>query len=592
MARKKKAGKSPAPAKAGVQAPLAPSGAQSEWLLPALGALALVFSWLAALGGVSDGTMDLRHVFNNDTLWGYGIFRDMFLDDGYPVSGWRVGNAPFYFPDMALLWPLFALFGPVAGMYLFSLLQVFLAAIGWILICDRMFGKNPLRRCAVFLLQAATFLLFAWRESGLFMLQITGTWHYGAWACLPWLLWISMRMLSTPAPVNIAALVLAVAFVVPSDLVLAPWFVGPAAAAAAFSARPKNAVIFAAALAAGMALGWALYKLNFTGSPAVNYMEVSRLDPAQFGRSLQSFLNSLSRMAKIDPLEILLLPAFAAAVLWRAAGEWSAWKRKGERGRDFHARRFVLFFVPLSMAGAATGGVVNGMGDLNYLHPIQDLRYVLPVVLFPLFAGWALLAFPKMKFPPHRAALAACACAIALALPKAARMDFTALDPFATPFQKCFAEHAQKRGWTGAVLSAFFYLPVFSNPDAELKNYVKSWAPFGKPAGENQYMYSPQLTNWHRARGPFQVVVANFHQGLLHTRPPRAQDAGCPVSEPSCINEHGSAGLPLHDRVIRAAFGDPAEIVECAGVGLYHYDPPLQFGISGKSSEQALGNKF
>ena len=590
MARKKhKITKRPAKS-AGVSASVA--GGRDAWLLPLLGALALVFSWLAALGGVSDGTMDLRHVFTNDSLWGYGVFRDAVLDEGYPIAGWGLGPAPYYFPDHALMWPLFALFGPAAGMYLFSLLQVFLAAVGWILICDRVFGKNPLRRCAVFLLQAATFLLFAWRESGLFMLQFTGTWHYGAWACLPWLLWLSMRTLAIPAPVNIAALVLAVAVVVSSDLVLGPWFVGPAAAAAFFAARPKIAGIFAAALAAGMALGWALDQLNPASGYAFEEYQSNAFDAARFASNFAVLLRLLGDIAKRDPAEFLLMLAFAALFLRQAAGEFLAKKKDGARGQIFRSRRFVLAFVLLSVAGAAAGGVLHGMSRANYLHPIQDLRYVLPVVLFPLFAGWALLAFPGMRFPPRRAALAACACAVALALPKAARMDFTTLDPFATPFQKCFAENAQKRGWTGVVAPAFFYLTVFSNPDAGLKNYIGTWAPFGKPPGENQFMYSRFLANWHRARDPFQVVVANLHQGLLHTRPPRAQDAGCPVAEPSCLNAHGNAGIPPHDRIIRAAFGDPAEIVECAGVGLYHYDPPLQFGISENSSGQEIGNKF
>ena len=564
-------------------------------LLPLLGALALVFSWLAALGGMSDGTMDLRFVFNNDTLWPYGIFRDAVLDDGYPMSGWGVGPAPYYFPDYALLWPLFALFGPAAGTHVFSLLQVFLAAVGWILVCDRVFGKSPVRRCVVLLLHAATFLILAWRESGLFMLQLTGVWHYGAWMCLPWLLWLSLRMMEVPSggrlvPANVAALVLAVAVAVPSDLVLAPWFVGPAAAAAALSARPKNAGIFAAALAAGMVLGWTLYKFEPLDNPNLPGVSGSNYNPALFERNLRLLWRPLSHMARIDPMEFLLLPAFAAAMLWQLAGEFSAWKRgrREERGEFFHARRFVLLFIPLSVAGAAAGGVLHGLSMLGYLHPIQDLRYVLPIVLFPLFVGWALLDFPRANWPPPRAVAAACVLAVLLSVPKAARLDFAALDPFETPFQKCFAQNARQREWTGVIAPGFYVLPMFLDPDAGMENYINLYAPQDK----NAFQFNSFIANWRRGSGEFQVVAVNAHQGRLFSRPPRARDAGCPVSDPACLRQHINSGLPLSGGMVRAAFGDPAEIVECAGIGLYHYDPPLRFDFPENPDGTTIGRKF
>ena len=69
MARAKKtAGKSPAHAQAGRPVPLAPTGACGERLLPALGALALVGAWLAALGGFSDGTSHIRIFMIEDTV--------------------------------------------------------------------------------------------------------------------------------------------------------------------------------------------------------------------------------------------------------------------------------------------------------------------------------------------------------------------------------------------------------------------------------------------------------------------------------------------------------------------------------------------
>ena len=572
------------------------SGGRNAWLLPLLGALALVFSWLAALGGVSDGTMDLRFVFNNDTLWPYGVFRDIFLDDGYPASGWRHGQALFYFPDFAFLWPLFALFGPVAAIYAFSLLQTAFAAAGWILLCDRVFGKSPARRCVVLLLHAATFLILAWREGGLFMLQLTGVWHYGAWTCVPWLLWLSMRVLDFPAngrPLlpSAAALAAAVAVTVASDLVLAPWFVGPAAAAALFSARLRSAGIYAAVLAAGLGLGWALYKFDPLDNVTFGASEVANWE--RLSHHLRLFKFFLEQFARREPAAFLLLPAFAAAALWQLAGEFSAPNRKKAKGAGFHPRRFVFAFVPLSIAGAAAGGALQGLNFLHYLHPIQDMRYVLPIFFFPLFIGWALLDFPRIKTPPPpRAFVAACALMLLLSVPKAARLDFAALNPFETPFQKCFAQNARQRGWTGAMASVHYNLAMFLNPDAEQENYIKGYVPENLPPGERAFHFSSILTNWRRASGEFQVVAVNAHHGRLFARPPRDRDIGCPVSDPACLRENINSGLPLSDGVVRAAFGDPAEIVECAGIGLYHYDPPLRFDFSENPNGAVLGRKF
>ena len=144
------------------------------------------------------------------------------------------------------------------ALYVFSLLQVAFAVAGWILVCDFLFGKNPVRRAVVLLLHAATFLHLAWLESHLFFLQIIGLWHYGAWACVPWLLWLSLRALDGSkrgALPQYMALTGALAVATASDLLIVSWFVAPAALAAVFSSRPKAAAIFIAALGAGSPVG-------------------------------------------------------------------------------------------------------------------------------------------------------------------------------------------------------------------------------------------------------------------------------------------------------------------------------------------------
>ena len=214
--------------------------------LPALGALALVAGWVAALGGFSDGTLSIAWLFDFDTLRPWLVFRDSFLTDAYPASGWRHGVAPFYFPDYAILWTLFATGWDVrALMWLYALLQPAFAAAGWILVCDRLFGKSPVRRAAVLLLQALALIVAAWRGGDLFLVQLMFAARFGSWALLPWLLWLLLCALDAGEsgndkrgaktnplhPKKLAAaggLLFGMVLALASDLSFLPWLVAPA----------------------------------------------------------------------------------------------------------------------------------------------------------------------------------------------------------------------------------------------------------------------------------------------------------------------------------------------------------------------------
>ena len=206
--KKRRADKPPAQPKssfsveAKTRLPSGGSGADGvqTWLLPALGALGLVGAWLALLGGFADGTIDWRLIFNVDTVAPRVQFRELFLRQDGP--GWATsGTAPYYFPDVLTQWALAALgAGVMAALYLAPLLQAALAAAGWIVVCDFLFGKSPARRCAVLLLQALPLLVVAWRGPDLFYAQLSTVSHYGVWTLLPWLLWLSLRVVDSDSP--------------------------------------------------------------------------------------------------------------------------------------------------------------------------------------------------------------------------------------------------------------------------------------------------------------------------------------------------------------------------------------------------------
>ena len=603
MARKKhKAGKCPANISRAA-APIAQFSARDAWLFPLLGALALVVAWLAMLGGVADGTLDWRQTFDYDTTRLYLMFRDLFHIGGYSPSDWSLSASSYFFPDLVFQWMMLALgAGLVAVLYALPLAQVALAAAGWMLVCDLLYGKSPVRRAAVWLLHALAFLLLAWRGGDFLGLHLTGVFHYGAWATIPWLLWLSLRALeddlsSPKSRLALAGTLLFVAAAAASDLVIFPWFVVPAAAAAAAllttrrdPAAAKALAAYFAALAAGMALGPALAEI-----PGIQY---SRSVESQFSfnpeltvRAVDELADILSRMAADNGLEAVVWILFVAVALWRLAivvPRLDILRRGGKDPRAFHplfgvppgrAHRYCAVFVPFSAAAAV--GAVLATGNLHpfpWVTPeISRLgRHFLPFFYFPLFVGWALLPwkFSRLPVPPVSLVFAAFAGVVLLAAPKALSIERDALDPHAAPFQQCFAENARRLEWRAGLAPVYLTHMLVTNPAAG----VEKMAAVNVERGERPRLtpnVSASNVSWWR-RGDFQFVVVNLFNGRIYGRPPRAADKGCAPSAPEFLQCMQATPYILDEATARGTFGEPAEVIDCAGVGLFHYDPPLR----------------
>ena len=606
MARKKhKAGKFAVSAKAEIQTSFSPAKAQNDWLLPALGALALVFSWLALLGGFSDGAIDLRLLFNVDSVHPFLYFNDLLAGDA--GARWRPGGAPYYFPDFALQWALFALgAGVVGGTLLFPLVQVGFSAVGWILVCDFLFGKSPTRRAAVLLLHSMTLLIAAWRGADLFYALFTPSHHCGAWIVVPWLLWLSLLTLG-PAlknpkkhkanllPIPAAALFLLLGLSVAGDVLVVPWFVAPAAAAVAALAwrgqiSRRDCVLFIAVLAAGVAGGRALYY----ALPHITAIQPPDFKFSQLFAALGTVVRGMGRAAKNNPVEAAVWAAFCALALWRMAAVFHSGARRRLpfplSSSSGPALDFAALFVPAAVAFPLLAVIASGRGVDEYGEIIQrdaeafdivgrQMRYTLPVFFLPLFAGWAL--FPWRGLPRAKA-LAAGAAALMLcaAAPKLARMDWEALDMFASPFHQCFAENARRLEWTGGVTTnSFSPMMLMADPNAGVKRGLPVGV-FRREGAGQSFMVADLLTgstNW--VSGEFQFVVANWAGGRVYAglSSPYAGDKGCPEEE--CAAKI-SPNFMMDAATARAAFGEPQEIVNCEGIHFLHYDPPLNFDFS------------
>ena len=606
MARKKrKAVKSPPPPSRPV--PSAETGGRSVWALPALGALILVLSWLALLGGFSDGTVDVRSILHPDSLVPRVMFRELFQSRESDVLV-TFSTAPHHFPDALMQWTMAALGASATfALLLTPLLHSALSAAGWVLTCDALFGKSPARRCVVLLLHALPLLTVAWRGADLFWSHLNPYSHYGVWVAMPWLLWLSVRVLeggartsgkerNAPPPVGFAVgLVLLLGAVFASDLLLLPWFVGPAGGTAFVLAwlgrlERRRALWFLGLLAAGCAVGRLIYQ---TLPPMLGAFQMplpSGDDEGSLTQSAGTLAAHMGNALARNPMEGLAWLAFVAVAVWRAAALLNPSLRKKTPSAldvpEGFGHSLAAVYALAAIAGGL-GGIFIGLKPDGpyylvsnpdpYLSMAFAIRYYMPAWFIPLFVGWALLPGPRAALA---AALVACALAAALAAPKVARMDSAALNLFNAPFYQCFAENARRLDWRAGISTASFRA-VTEIPGVE--NRVLPVGVFRRPGAGQSFMVVDIFFNL-KPVNEYQFVVANSREGRAFYYPPVAGETGCAVDEPgACWFLPDGANRILSPADARAAFGEPKEEINCAGVGLLHYDPPLRFDFTGKT---------
>ena len=532
----------------------------------------------------------------------------MFDHDAPLSSLWHGGPAPYYFPDLAIQWAMFALGASVAlVLCLYPLAQAAISAVGWILLCDRLYGKSPVRRAVVLALHALPFLFLAWDNADIFYSQMMGTFHHGLIAALPWLLWLSILVLN-PAPNRKQsaafpvkpAVALVVLLTLLSDLLVVPQFVAPVGLCALILARrgklsSRRVWMFFGLIAAGIVGG-----LIFKQLPGLR-----SLPPIPHDFSLQSLLQALrlqvahfGNAALRNPLAAAAWLAFAVIGTWRALAVLRPNARRNipafmavPSGAE---HSLAALFVPAAVSATFLAPIAVGAvfakyahGDFSYMRPVQNnfgvvfaVRHSLPVIFLPLFAGWALLpgGVPKIRGRAGGWALAACAALAVFSAPKAARIDFEALDPFATPLQKCFAEHATRLGLRGGIMTYSMESLPLLHPGAEVERLLRVGV-FRRSAPGESFMVVEQSYTHRALSGEFDFVLANLYNGRYFHHPPLTGETGCKVDDQAaCLRPVNN--YDLDPASARAAFGEPKEEINCAGVGLLYYDPPLKFDFS------------
>ena len=601
MARKKhKAGKSSVQSNppAAAQAGGGRAWTAGEWSLPALGALALILAWLAALGGLADGGANLRDIVESDAVRPFTLFQELFVTQDFPLSGWRWGMTTYYFPEYLIQWTLFALGADLLSvLYFIPLALAVFSAGGWILVCHRLFGPSPARAAAVLLAHAAPLLIVGWGRVDVFGTLLISMYRTNTWATMPWLLWLTLRALDSGggkpdgafSRASLVPLAIFLAVAIVSDFIVFTWFVAPALAAAFLLVRlgqlkPPALFRLTAAMAAGVALGMILAEFpehyKNTAAQPVN--------PAQAMSAIGNFAAFMSDLTAANAAETMAWAAFvfiglrrlAVALRLRRENDSPASRLFGVPKTRAHL--FAAIFVPASAAAALAFTLLAGKFPIPWIPDLwRQTRYFLPFVFFPLFIGWALLPWnfaPALAARTKWAAAAACAALALAALPKVAAVDAEKLDYFDSPFHRCFARAANRLGWEGGVGQVLFMPTLQSNPNANVNRFVSAVALRSPQPGRSGMFVDWHAHNRNWFNGEFQFAVVNGFNGRVFERAPRERDAGCPIEDFSpCIS---NSAMVLDDRAVRGALGEPQEIVECAGVGFYHYDPPIRLDFT------------
>lgn len=225
----------------------------------------LILSFFACLAGVADGTVDTALMFGLDTPRVWHVLQFL-LSDEYDFWGARWSTSNFVL-DIATLWPLYLVFDYVAGVYVWIFLIAALSAAGWILLCGAVFGKNTNRASLVVFLHALPFVYMAWFGNDVFYTMLLPVYHITAWASLPWLLWLCLRVAQGGGKGFAVWLGALTAVSVMSDPVILPWFSAPFVAALFLIYRkragkkesqwkPADGKTAAIAVAAGSVLGF------------------------------------------------------------------------------------------------------------------------------------------------------------------------------------------------------------------------------------------------------------------------------------------------------------------------------------------------
>ncbi len=550
------------------------------WSHLLVGSAVLLLSYVALLGGFSDGVVVSENLFTGDFWLFQEIYNDIFIR-GLSPDGVRTGVAPMYFPCMVLWFALAAMFPPDVVWFLCGFLLHALGAAGWILVC-RCLGAGPLVQGAVPLAYAVQILLLAYGENELFLPAIVLVpIHSGTWSAIPYLLWTCLGYSRAKVCLLFGLLTLIAA----SDVTIVPWFVAPAFLTIILQWWRKDipsrpAAIWLVILTAATLLG---YVMHLTLGPFEKGLNTGKFLTLRLEDLIASLMTFLHFMGALGRLYWHLVPIWILFfVLWIRFG-WVVFSRSNNGTRSFAAIFVVASAIATPSAMVVTGLVSSPDAIIAPFWYAFESRYMFPLLFFPLFVGWPLLVVlsgwsEKIK-PQLRRYLPVSLVIIAavLAVIKIWRFEYQRFAPFQTPYAVCLRDIANRLGWTGGIGVWGFLRNAVVDPE----NPISRALPVENLSiGGDRFFDYPLAIPWdannrHHFTGEFQVVVIDNFRGRRFVVEPRSQSDARQTSQ--CGDFFPTRSID--ENVVRSVFGEPAQIFECEGVRLFHYDPPIRLNL-------------
>ena len=568
-----------------------------------LGWLAMIMSFVAALGFADTETAHYILIGDSvNALAGFsGILSDEFGADGF------LFNYAGYFPDVLLSLPLLWLgLEPHIALAAYAFLWAALMATGWMLVCERLGGGAIIQSLSLFAV-ALQFLVLAYPGGEFVVLPMLVLHHGGVWAIIPWMLLSVINAHSYLGKITLFALLVACEL---SDLIIAPWFVAPCIVALIISTYKRiihktYATECCVVMIAATIIGYLARNINWLFTlQGVNTNKTSIPNMINHLKNDWSLLNVYPIFATIIIIYFILMAYMSIRILMeRKKNRKNKKARKKSYSYSSLDIQSSIILTVLILTGIMAASYLGKFKLLTYLvekdSPLQyiitSFRYAMPFYNLPLFVGWCLMpifykALLKNKVnipiliidkisrpPPLYIPIGIAAIIITFSIYPIIELKNKNLNPFNSPYMKCINANAKQYNWTGVIgVYNWWNLPLLDK-----SNSIKQLLPIEIAAYDKETNAPLVVVNWntvnrHMFHGEFQVVALDNYNGNDFSVMPRNIYDQC-SGKCNFTEKH-----PFHridESIAKIAFGKPDKILECEGVGLYYYDPPIKLNF-------------
>jgi hypothetical protein len=353
-------------------------------------------SWLTLLGSLlcvvaayGSGRVQDAMLYNADAMFIPVFFRD--ITTRGTLAGWDLPTSPFFFPDMALFFPLLALIPNIhLAALLFGLCQLLLIIVGLLWLQRQLFGTNLLAQTILLLTLSICLLLIATGKQIFYAYALMSVHHMSVLVVLPFATVALLRLLQPEqttrrrAAILLYALILLTSF---SESLFIIQFVLPALLATlAWGKRQALSWRYLLLLEGGILLSAAAGQwLRHFIVPLDKLLLYAKTEGGAIAGSFWNLVAWLTQLVRTDSLFVTCWLLSTAALMTATV---IAARQIMLRPRDEETRPLALVatLCLVSMGISVVAVVASG----NFVDAFST-RYLVPLIYLPFFTGLPLL---------------------------------------------------------------------------------------------------------------------------------------------------------------------------------------------------------